>query len=151
MITASIKLSDITDYHEEIKGLASKTSSIMYLLGPNECTELLVKNLLILHPLHLVKTELGYLLIAGIRTFEMAKLLLKEDQVVNCCLHDLAALSQPELFNLALADIAGSLRLFNCAKNPEKQTKQLFENIGHDKVKTLFKKLTSKQKIDVRN
>lgn len=151
MVITSIKISEIQGYHESVKELVSATISAMYELGPHECSRLLLANLLKLHPLHIVKSELNYQLIAGFRTYEIARLLLEDDQAIDCLFYESSTISEAELINLALSDIVGTSVLFNFSANPKAQLKTIVDQIGKERVKALYKDISSKQKIDDRN
>jgi hypothetical protein len=151
MVIKSIKIKEISGFHDSVKELVGATISAMYELGPHECSKLLLANLLKLHPLHVVKSESDYQLIAGFRTYEIARLLLEDDQTIDCLLHESSTISETELINLALSDIVGTSVLLNFSANPKAQLKTIVDKIGKERVKALYKDISSKQKIDVRN
>jgi len=150
MLITSIKINEIQGYHESIDKIVAATTSRMYRLGPHECSQVLLTNLLKLHPVHIVNSEQGYLLIAGFRTYEIACLLLEDNQKIECLLHDMSKLTKSELMNLALSDIVGTSALFNFSENSKQQLKEIKRLVGKEQVNALFKEISSKQKIDAR-
>lgn len=151
MISVSLKINEIKGFHKDVRELIAQTSSIIFQLAPHECSKLLLENLLILHPLHVLKTDEGYQLIAGFRTYEMAMLVLDEDQPIDCLVHESSSFGKMHIINLALSDIVGTSVLLTKISKPNHLIKRLNSVVGSVKIKQLFKDISGKSKIDTRH
>lgn len=151
MVITPIKINQIKGYHESVKPIIAETTAIMYKLGPCECSPLFLTNLLKLHPLHLLKNKEEYHLIAGFRAYELAKLNLPGDSVIPCIVHEKKTISDAEIENLAISDLLGSPMLFHFAKEYTLNINKIKNSIQKEKVKEIFKDISSKQKTDARN
>lgn len=106
MKLVSIKLEAITGLHPAVTGMVDKTASVIYASGPADYQELSLLYLLKLHPIHLTKIDTRFVVVAGFRSYELARLLLHPETEVGCILHIKLKPEEPTL--LATVDIFGS-------------------------------------------
>ena len=150
MVITSIAINQIQGYHSAVKQIIAETTSIMYKLGPHECSSVFLTNLVKLHPLHLLKSEEEYQLIAGFRAYELAKLILGNDSIIDCIVHDISKITEGEIENLVISDLLGSPLLFQFSKDYSKNINKIKKSIGNKTVKEILGNISSKQKIDAR-
>lgn len=144
MTLVDVRLSDIQGIHPAIQDIVGTTADIMYASAPDDFSELTLRYLLAVHPIHVVELDAKLVVVAGFRSLELARLGLPDESVVPCMLH--ADIKIDDLHQLAMIDIAGSPIMHSLGSKVLQQLQNLVQAFG-DPLLKLFPRLQSIRRI----
>jgi hypothetical protein len=144
MTLVDVPLNEILGIHPAIQDTVSQTADIMYASAPDDFSEQTLRCLLVLHPIHVIKQDSHFCVIAGFRSFELARLRLQDESLVPCLLH--ASIGKDELPQIAMIDIAGSPIMHSLGPKFVQQLQNLVQAFSDPLVK-LFPRLQSIRRI----
>jgi hypothetical protein len=144
MTLVDVRLNEILEIHPAIQDTVSKTADIMYASAPDDFSELTLRYLLALHHIHVIKLNTHFCVIAGFRSFELARLGLHDESLVPCLLH--ATIREDELPLIAMIEIAGSPIMHSLGPKFVQQLQNLGQAFG-DPLLKLFPRLQSIRRI----
>ncbi len=147
-VLVDICLKDIQGIHPEVQNIVARTADVIYASAPDDFSELTLRYLLTIHPIHVVELETQLYVIAGFRSFELATLALTRESTITCMLH--ANIESKDLTNIAMIDIAGSPIMHSLGAKFVQQLQNLVQALG-ERVLTLFPRLQSIRRIRGQN
>ncbi|WP_404397977.1 hypothetical protein [Idiomarina loihiensis] len=138
--TITIQLDKIKGIHRAVKDIASVLADSQFSANAAGFSDAALKDILLLHPLFLVKFRNQFYVAAGFRAFQIAKLKLPATATITC---QLTSASSDELVNLAKTDILASSIIYSLSTKVAEQTKNLVATVGSDSAKDIHKKFAS--------
>ncbi|MDP5133168.1 MAG: hypothetical protein NWQ54_19985 [Paraglaciecola sp.] len=144
MTLTFIELKTIDGIHKAVQTLLAETADMIYASAPGDYSNIALETLLQIHPIHLLKDEGKFFVIAGFRGFEMAKLCFEPDTELRCLVH--IELDTDTIQELALIDIVGSPLLHSLGSKHLQQILALVKPFGA-KATAYFPKTSSIRRI----
>ena len=134
-----IKLSDISAYSPKLSHLFEDLADIEFTTTLSKLSEEAVDHFLRLHPIAVTKSRHKYHVVAGIRSFQIAQLKLKQEDTVTCVLIKSKKVSE----DLAKADILLSPIVFSLSTKVVSQTEKLIDLVGQSFTNNMHSDLNS--------
>ena len=134
-----IKLSHISAYTPKLSHLFEELADLEFTATLSKLSEEAVDHFLRLHPIFVTKSRNKYHVIAGIRSFQIAQLKLKQDDKVRC----LVVKSRRQIEELAKADILLSAIVFSLSTKVVAQTEKLINVVGQGFTNNMHSDLSS--------
>lgn len=138
-----VKLSDISAYSPKLSHLFEELADIEFTTTLSKLSEEAVDHFLRLHPIAITKSRNKYHLVAGIRSFQIAQLKLKQEDTVRCVLIKSTKVSE----DLAKADILLSPIVFSLSTKVVAQTEKLINVVGQNFTNNMHSDLSSTRSV----
>ncbi|TRW48906.1 hypothetical protein FM042_07950 [Aliidiomarina halalkaliphila] len=135
-----IELNQITTFDPRVAGFIAELSDRDFVAVSSGFTEEAAFDLALLHPIFLSQRNNKIFVVAGAKTFQVVKSVLRPESKVGCFI---VQGTSDEILRLAKTDLVGSPCLFSLSTKVAQQTKKLVDVLGGESASRIHSDLRS--------